>query len=83
MQIKAELLHVFPIKMKHYCPALGIALELLGENNVEIQIDVLQLFGRNKAATQNCMSDISTTLFFELKNILKNGAYRSVQLHLL
>lgn len=43
MQIKNNLLHIFPIEIRledgnmHYCCALGIALKCLGKFNLEIQ----------------------------------------------
>lgn len=74
--------------LMHYCPALRTALELSGECNFEIQILMFcNCCSGDQAATKQRFLKIARLIsghdFFKLKNRAKNGAYRSIALHLL
>lgn len=77
MQIKNNLLHIFPIVIwleegnLHYCCALGIALKCLGRFSLEIQTKMFcNSFRRDKAATRISANKIArltlTQLYFKL-----------------
>lgn len=71
MQIKNNLLHIFPIEIwleegnMHYCHALGIALKCSGKFNLEIQTQTYCNSAEIKLQQRHY--DINKTIFQNIK----------------